>query len=287
MSRAFKHWAVLASATAILAFHPATGARAQSAPPADTGTLRICADPNYLPFSDTAGDGFENKIADVLAKSMSRKTQFVWASYRGHGGFPNFLADNLEKHRCDVIMDLPYGDGEAATTDPYYRSSYVFITKKQNNYDIRSMKMPVLRSIKIGYEDETTPETALKMLDLLGNATTYHIADDPNSSPEQMLQAVEDGKLGVVITWKPAIGGFLKKYPDLVVTPVPTEGYAPGVPRVNYTYNMAIGVRPDDTQLKAALNTALKADKPQIDTILAQYEVGTKTPDTSGGWIDQ
>lgn len=287
MSRAITNWVILASAAAVIAINPIAGAHAQSAAATDTNVLRICADPNYLPFSNKAGEGFENKISDILAKSMGRKPEYVWASYRGQGGFPNFLADYLEKGKCDMVMNLPYGDGEAGFTDPYYTSSYVFVSKKKNNFGLRSMKMPVLRSIKIGYEDETTPETALKMLNLLPNATTYHIADDPSASPELMLQAVQDDKVGVLITWKPAIGDFLKKYPDLVVANVPTEGYAPGIPQVSYTYKMAIGVRLDDTKLKDELNTALNADKSQIDAILTQYDVGVEKSSTAGPWIEQ
>ena len=149
------------------------------------------------------------------------------------------------------------------------------------------MSTPILRTIKIGYEDETTPETALQMLNLVGNAVPYHIADDPSASPEQLLQAVQDNKVGVMITWEPAIGNFLKKYPDLEVKDVPAEEYAPGVPQVGYMYQMAIGIRPDDTDLKAALNKALVANKPRIDAILAQYNVRLYGPSTPGAWVNQ
>lgn len=301
MSRTTRKWAMLASTTAIIAIASiaGAGARAQSASSVapsgvsqgavadDASKLRVCADPNYLPFSNTAGEGFENKVAALLAKSMGRKLEYTWASYRGQGGFPNFLADNLQKHKCDVIMDLPYGDGEEGFTDAYYTSSYVFISRKDKNYGIHSMSMPVMRSIKIGYEEGTTPETALKMLNLLPNAVVYHISEDATASPEQLLQAVQDNKVGVMVTWKPAIGGFLNKFPDLVVTGVPTEEYGPGIPQVSYTYKMAIGVRPDDTNLKAALNDALKANKTQIASVLADYKVGVDKPPASNNWVNQ
>jgi quinoprotein dehydrogenase-associated probable ABC transporter substrate-binding protein len=235
--------------------------------------LRVCADPDYLPFSNRAGEGFENKVAEVLAKSMGRRLEYHWASYRGQGGFSNFLADNLEAGKCDVVMDLPYGDNEAGYTNPYYTSSYVFISKASNGYGITSMISLTHHPIKIGYEEETTPETALKMLDLTQNAVVFHIADDPKASPQQFLQAVENNRVGVMITWEPAIGTFLKNYPDLTVTPVPTEEYGPGLPQVSYTYSMALGVRTKDTALKAALNKALVASQPQIAAILSDYNV--------------
>ncbi len=233
--------------------------------------LRVCADPNYLPFSNSAGAGFENKVAALLAKSMGRQLEYHWASYRGPGGFSNFLADNLDAGKCDVVMDLPYGDAEEGYTNPYYTSSYVFISKANN--DITSMTALTQHPMKIGFEEETTPQTALQMLDLTQNAVVFHIADDPNASPEQFLQAVENNRVGVMITWEPAIGAFLKNYPDLKVHPVPTEEYGPGLPQVSYTYPMALGVRPKDTALKTALNTALAASQPQIAAILSDYDV--------------
>ncbi len=161
--------------------------------------LRVCADPDYLPFSNSAGAGFENKVAALIAKSMGRQLEYHWASWRGPGGFSNFLADNLDAGKCDVVMDLPYGDAEEGYTNPYYTSSYVFISKANN--DITSMTALTQHPMKIGFEEETTPQTALQMLDLTQNAVVFHIADDPNASPEQFLQAVENNRVGVMITW--------------------------------------------------------------------------------------
>ncbi len=236
----------------------------------NTQVLRVCADPNYLPFSNKAGQGFENKVAELLAKSMGRRLEYHWASYRGQGGFSNFLADNLDTGKCDVVMNLPYGDNEEGYTNPYYTSSYVFIAK---NDDITSMIDLSHHPMKIGFEDETTPQTALKMLNLTQDAVVFHVADDPTASPEQFLQAVQDNRVGVVITWEPAIGAFLKKYPDLKVHPVPAEEYGPGLPQVSYMYPMSLGVRAKDSAMKAALNTAIAENKPQIEAILADYDV--------------
>jgi mxaJ protein len=253
---------------ALLGFTMPLAAHAQTS--GNNQVLRVCADPDYLPFSNSAGQGFENKVAELLAKSMGRRLEYHWASYRGQGGFSNFLADNLDAGKCDVVMDLPYGDNEEGFTNPYYTSSYVFIAK---NNDITSMIDLTRHPMKIGYEEETTPETALKMLDLTQDAVAFHIADDPNSSPEQFLRAVENNRVGVMITWEPAIGAFLKDYPDLKVHPVPAEEYGPGLPQVSYTYPMALGVRTKDTALKAELNTVIAANKPQIAAILADYNI--------------
>lgn len=275
MPRTSIRWTTLAAATVILATPVIARATDQSAQ-TEPHVLRVCADPDYLPFSNSAGAGFENKIAVLIAKAMGRKLEYHWASYRGQGGFSNFLADNLEAGKCDVVMDLPYGDQEEGYTKPYYVSSYVFVTKKDTPYDIQSMSSTALRTVKIGYEDGTTPEVALKMLGLTENAVPFHVSDDPNASPEQMLQAVQNGHVGVMVTWEPAIGLFLQKYPDLQVTPVPAEEYGPGLPQVSYTYPMAMGVRPNDTALKAELDKAIAANKSEIAAVLAPYAVALR-----------
>ena len=250
-------------------FAPAANAATQ----AGSHVLRVCADPNYMPYSNRAGDGFENKVAGVIAKAMGRKLEYHWASYRGRGGFSNFLAENLDAKKCDVVINLPYGDNEEGYTKPYYYSSYVFITKKDKHYHIRSMNSVSMRALKIGFEAGTTPETAMKMLGLIDHAVPFHIASNPNASPKSMLQAVQDGKVGVMITWEPAIGYFLKDYPGLKVSRVPSEEYGPGLPAVNYTYGMAMGVRKTDKTLKAELNKVIVSHKAELAAVLAKYDV--------------
>jgi len=245
---------------------------------AHAGVLRVCADPDYLPFSNAAGEGFENKVAALVAGAMGDRVQYTWASYRGHGGYSNFLADTLDAKKCDVVMDLPTGDQEEGYTNPYYTSSYVFVSKKTNDYTISSMGSQPLRMLKIGYEEDTTPQTALMMLGLIGHSVPFHVSEDPAVSPDVMLQAVETGQVGVMITWQPAIGYDLKNYPDLAVSQVPAEEYGPGLPQVSYTYSMSLGVRPSDVALKAALNRALATEKNAIGAVLAQGGVKVFSP---------
>lgn len=258
---------------AAFAFSPHFAVAANAEPAAGSHVLRVCADPDYLPYSNRAGQGFENKVAALVAKAMGRKLEYTWASYRGHGGYSNFLAENLDTKKCDVVMNLPYGDHEEAYTKPYYHSSYVFITRKDKHLHIRSMNSVSMRSIKIGFEADTTPETAIKLLDLINNAVEFNVASQPQSSPKELLQAVQDGKVGVMITWEPAIGDFLKDYPDLQVARVPSEEYGPGLPTVDYTYGMSIGVRKNDTALKDALDKVIAAQKGEIAATLAKFDV--------------
>ena len=245
-----------------------------SAAAAAARPLTVCADPNYLPYSNRMGQGFENKVAEVIGQALGRPVQYVWSSYRQPGGFDNFLALNLDKNRCDIIMDLPYGDVEEHYTDPYYGSTYVFVYKKGRPYDLSGgMDSPVLRHVKIGFEMGTPPEMGLKMRGLLLKATPFDTAEKPTASPKTTLQAVQDGKVDVLITWEPAVGYFIKKdYPDLTMTRVPDTN-ALGSPE-RYLFFMSLGVAPAHKHLIAQLNAAIKSHKAQIKQIMDNYDVG-------------
>src|SRR5438552_13866441 len=108
--------------------------------------LNVCADPNYLPFSNRAGAGFENKIAEAVARALGETVEYTWASTRGHGGFTQFLSSTLDAKKCDVVMSIPYGSREELTTRPYYTSSYVFVFLKSKRYSLTSMDSPALKS---------------------------------------------------------------------------------------------------------------------------------------------
>lgn len=243
---------------------------------ADANVLRVCADPNYLPFSNKAGQGFENKVAAIMAKALGARLEYTWHSERGHGGFDQFLQDTLKAHKCDVVMDVPYGSQEVLTTNYYYISSYVFIFKKKKNYDIVSMDSPVLRKIRIGFEEDTPPEDGLKLRDMVNRAIAFNVADQNGVSPSVMLRAVQDGSVDVMITWEPAIGYFLNKYPDLEVVPVPNER-ATGSPE-QYAFPMAMGVREKDQALADRLNKAIAGHKAEITAALNSYGVKLYIP---------
>ena len=249
--------------------------------PACAKALRVCADPDYLPYSNRAGEGFENKIAQAVAHSLGEKVEYTWASYRGHGGFSQFLSSTLDAGKCDVVMNLPYGSREELTTRPYYTSSYVFIFKKSASYDITSMDSPVLRKLKIGFEQDTPPEDGLKLRGLINDAVPFNIADRPNQSPAAMLDAVQSGKVGVMITWEPAIGAFLKKYPGLEVAAVP-NGRIPGGSEL-YAFPMAMGVREKDEALKNRLDTVIAKDRGKLLSILGEFGVKLYTPQSDAG----
>jgi mxaJ protein len=239
--------------------------------PVWSASLRVCADPNYMPFSNKAGEGFENKIAVLVAKALDAKLEYYWQSYRGNGGFSEFLARSLDVDKCDLVINIPYGSQEELTSDPYYASSYVFVFKKGRGYDLESMDSAILRKVKIGFEEGTPPQDALKIRDLIFDAQPFHVGDEDGSSPNSMLQAVEDGRVDVMITWEPAIGWFLKNYSDLRVVRVPNTR-AMGSPE-QYMFSMSMGVRKGDDVLCRKLNGVIATHKADIKDVLNLYNV--------------
>ena len=244
--------------------------------PVQAKALRVCADPDYLPYSNRAGEGFENKIAEAVTKALGETLEYTWASYRGHGGFSEFLATTLDAGKCDVVMSIPYGSREAFTTQPYYVSSYVFIFKKSANYDITSMDSPVLQQIKVGFEQDTPPESGLQIRGMVQRAVHFDIGGSNGESPTTMLDAVQNGRVDVMITWEPAIGAFLKNYPDLKVVGVPSER-ATGSPE-QYSFPMSMGVREDETTLKNQLDEVIAKYQETLTSILTQHGVKLYTP---------
>src|SRR5215831_15771894 len=144
---------------------------------AESAPLRVCADPDYMPYSNRAGEGFENKVAEAVAKALGETVDYTWASYRGHGGFPQFLSSTLDAKKCDVVMDIPYGSREELTTRPYYISSYVFVFDKSKNYNITSMDSQALKRLKIGFERDTPAEEALKIRGMIpGTVAAFDVS---------------------------------------------------------------------------------------------------------------
>ncbi len=256
----------LAIAALAVAVNAVPAARA-----ATHNALRVCADPAYMPYSNRAGQGFENKIARLVAHALHEKLEYTWASERMHGGFDQFLATTLDAHKCDVVMSMPYGNIEELTTQPYYESAYVFIYRKHGPYTPKTMNSSALRQAKVGYVDGTPPETGLKLRDLVRKAVSFHILDHKGQSPKSLLQAVKDKKVDILMAWEPAIGYFLKQYPGLAIARIPNSR-STGSPEM-YAFSIAMAVRQHDTSLEKTLNRVIKNKKAQIDHILKQYDV--------------
>jgi mxaJ protein len=238
--------------------------------------LIVCADPNYLPYSNRAGEGFENKIAAAMAKALGEPVEYLWASYRGHGGFPQFLSSTLDARKCEVVMSIPYASREELTTRPYYVSSYVFVFPKNKHYDIASMDSPVLKGLKIGFERETPAEDALKIRGLIpgappGGIVPFDVSDEGEESPATMLTALKAGQMDVLITWQPSISSFLRAYSDFEVVAVP-NARTYGAPE-QYAFPMSMGVREGNDALKKRLDDAIEKHQAELTSILTESGV--------------
>jgi len=232
--------------------------------------LRVCADPSYMPYSNRAGAGFENQIASFVAKAMRAKLVYTWSTTRGPGGFDQFIHEQLNGHKCDVVMDVPYASDNVQTSHPYYVSSYVFVYPKAKHYDITSMDSPILKNLKIGFEADTPAENGLKIRTLILHAVPFDSADSPTGSPTEMLDAV-GSKVAVGVTWEPAIGYFLRNRPQLAIVAVPNSR-SQGSPE-QYAFPMAMGVRLGDKNTAARLNNVIDAHKAELTAILARNGV--------------
>jgi quinoprotein dehydrogenase-associated probable ABC transporter substrate-binding protein len=236
--------------------------------------FKVCADPENLPFSNQKEEGFENKIAALLAREFNASLSYVWWGQR-QGFIRNTMNATLKEARCDVVIGVPVGYDLVETTKPYYRSTYVFVFPKDKGVRIQSLDDPVLKKIKIGVhllgDDYTNPPPVheLSKRGIVGNLVgfqTFYSAENP---PSRIVDAVASGAVGVSIVWGPAAGYFVNRQKvPLEVVPVPS-----GKTDLPFAFDISMGVRPDDKAMKARLESVLDSRKTEIRKILSDYGV--------------
>jgi quinoprotein dehydrogenase-associated probable ABC transporter substrate-binding protein len=242
-------------------------------------TLRVCADPNNLPFSNQHGEGFENRLAEIMARELGRKLEYTWwAQRRG------FFRNTLNAGRCDLVMGVPGGFEMALTTRPYYRSTYALVYRKNAGYTPRSLDDPRLRTLRIGLHfigddySNPPPAEALARRGIIRNVVGYSIYGDyrePNP-PARLIEAVARGDVDVAIAWGPLAGYFAKRQPaKLTVVPLPTPDEPQAQP---FEFSIAMGVRKGNEPLRAALDKALARKRSQITALLKKYGVPIVEP---------
>lgn len=242
---------------------------AQAAP-----LLRVCADPNNLPWSNERQQGFENHIASLIANDMGMQVRYVWFPQR-----EAFFRKTLDAGICDVVMGVPEGMHEASTTRPYYISSYAFISRRDRHLVVSSLDDPRLHTLRIGVhilgeqDDSLPPVHALISRGVVRNLVGYSIfghLDEQNPSAD-LIRAVVDGKVDVAIVWGPLAGYFAQRSSlPLDVTPIEADPKNPALPMV---FGIAIGVRTRDEELRRQLDAALLRRRPQIQRVLASYGI--------------
>jgi mxaJ protein len=233
--------------------------------------LRVCADPDNLPFSNEKGEGFENKIAAVLAEELGASVSYVWWPQRR-----GFVRNTLRARDCDVLIGVPNGFDPVAATTPYYRSTYYFVTRADRKLRIASLDDPALRTLRIGVnligEDYTNPPPAHALgargITVHKGYSTFYNAEQ---RPEDVINAVVKGEVDVAIVWGPLAGYFAGRQPvplDLVAIPDSVD--RTGFP---FAFDIALGVRRSDRELRAQLDSALVHRRADIDRILREYGV--------------
>jgi len=236
--------------------------------------FRVCADPNNLPYSNQKLEGFENKLAELFARELGQEVTYTWWPQRR-----GFIRNTLSAGRCDVIMGIPVDVDAVLTTQPYYRSSYAFVSPKAANYNLTSFDDPRLRSLKIGVHligddyANSPPAHLLSAKGIVKNVVGYSIFGDygEDSPPGKIIKAVADGEINIAVVWGPIAGYFSQKQSiPLTVVPVPAEASSPTLP---LAYSIALGVRRGDTQLRDTLNALLNRKATEINKILIEYGV--------------
>ena len=235
--------------------------------------LRFCMDPDNLPFSNRAGHGFDNQIAVLVANSIHRQPVFVWAR-NGRG----FLREQFNKGACDVLMGAPQKLQGVLTTVPYYRSSYVFVTRKQEGFQIASFDDPHLNGRKIGLQalEENLSPPSLALI-RTGHASQLVGFNAFGAQGGEIVRAVADGRVGTAVVWGPLAGYFIRQdHLPLTITPVSPAVDASGVP---FTFSISMAVHKQDVQLRNQLDSALTALHPSIDRLLTRYGVPVLPPE--------
>ena len=250
----------------------ATWAVFVSAPTAQS-PLRVCADPNNMPFSNEHGEGFENRIATLVARDLHRPLEYFWLPQRR-----GFIRNSLGARRCDVVMGVPAQYGQLQPTKSYYRSAYAFVTRRDRLLHIDSFDAPELARLTIGIQvtgdDYNNPPAAQElasrhMVQSVRGFTIYGDYSRPDPQRE-IVDAVAAGRVDVAVVWGPLAGYYAQRQ----ATPLDVRLITAGSNALSrFTFDIAMGIRRDDTTLRAAIDDVITRRGNDMRRILRAYGV--------------
>jgi quinoprotein dehydrogenase-associated probable ABC transporter substrate-binding protein len=256
--------AALLSATCIASARAAEGQRIDLV---DRTALRVCSDPANLPFSNEKHEGFENKIADIVAAELKVPVEYTL--------FPQatgFIRQTLFARRCDVVIGYPQGDELVLNTNPYYRSTYALVYRSNAGLDgADTLADPRLKDKRIGVVAGTPPVNVMAQLGLIPHAKPYPLMVDRRyeSPAERMIADIQSDEIDAGVLWGPIAGYFAPKANDkLMVVPLLKENGS-----VRMAYRITFGVRPLEDDWKRQLNAVIAKRQGDIDAVLLEYGV--------------
>jgi mxaJ protein len=237
-------------------------------------TLTACADPNNLPFSNRAGQGFENKLAQMIAADLHARLEYVWwAQRRG------YVRNTLSERKCDFWPGIGSNVETVATSRPYYRSTYMFVTRSGDRLDGLTLDDPRLRTLRIGVQlvgddaTNTPPAHALARRGIVGNVRGFMLYGDyaKPDPPAEIVRAVERGDIDVALAWGPLAGYFAARSP----VPLRLEPVTPWLADTQWPmqFDISVGVQKDDQALLKQVDQVLAKRSADIRTLLARYHV--------------
>lgn len=244
-----------------------TAVSAQTLDLVDRSALRVCADPGNLPFSNDKGEGFENRLADLIAEKLSVPVLYTW--------FPQatgFIRNTLRARKCDIVMGYAQGQELVQNTNHYYRSAYVLLYRADSDLaGVESLDDPRLKDKRIGIVAGTPPATIMALNGLIAKAKSYQLAVDRRiaSPAEEMVQEIVGGGLDAGVLWGP-IGGYYAKQSGVPLSVIPLTKETKG-PRM--AYRITMGIRPNEPDWKLRLNNLIAASQDEINSILLDYGV--------------
>ena len=236
------------------------------------GVLRVCADPDNMPASNQKGEGYENKIAELIGNEWHSTVEYAWWPVRR-----GFFARALNGRYCDVAMTAPAGLDMAATTKPYFRSAYIIVYRKDSGLNLTSLDDPAWKKLKIGVNllnadaENTPPAMALSAHGVVGNLVGFPtFFSEGGDRPEDIINAVVKKTIDAAIVWGPIAGYFAKQSGvPLVLNPILSDSVT-GMP---FAFDMAMGVRRRDRELRDSLQRVIERKRPEIEAILRDYAV--------------
>jgi len=233
----------------------------------DESEFKVCADPDLMPNSNSKQEGFEDKIAEVIAKDLGKKLTYTYA-YNRQG----FLRNTINAMRCDVIMGTTSDYDALRTSKPYYRTGSVFVYRKDSGYNITNWDSPDLAKARIGIVGQSPATIPLNDFNLMGNARPYRMQRDLNLPPSYMIDDLVKGEIDVAVVWGP-IGGYFAKQATIPLTVVSIPEYESVNAKGKEYWNISIGVRHKDKERMALIDAALERNKDKINKILDDYGI--------------